>query len=144
MKHYLLKLLPLLLISFLSSCDEVIDCIDNDGPEFRTEAKLSEATIGIEYDELILVEIKNEPRDDDFEYFFETETPLPKGITLDHGTYSRRVYLRGTPTEPGEYKFILFVRVFDSGGNSFGDSGDSTENLCYTTKRKEFTITVLP
>lgn len=144
MKTIFFKVLPIFMMSFLSSCDEAVDCIDNDGPVFKTAAILPDAVVGLDYDEMILVEVKNEPRDDDFQYYIESESRLPFGLELDNRGSTRRAYIRGIPTEPGEYRFTLFVRVYDDGFDPGFDSEPATGNLCFTTNRKEFILVVLP
>ena len=143
MKKLLLMTSSVLLLIFLSSCDAVvdtaIDCIDNDGPEFLTDPILPAATANLEYETEIVAAVESEPRDDKFDYIFRLKGDLPEGVYLETFGYSRRAFLRGTPTQPGEYKFVLNVSVSDLRYNS-----TPTDHLCFTSHSQEFTLIVLP
>ena len=134
-------ILTLLVTSCDSAIDAAIDCIDNDGPGFLTASTLPAATVDLEYDMEIVAAVTNEPRDDRFDYEFTLQGHLPDGVFLETFGFSRRAYLRGTPTEPREYRFILSVEVVE---NAPWSTPNETSHLCFTRHREEFTLIVLP
>lgn len=120
-------------MTILSSCDAVIDCIDNDGPEFR-DTSLLPATLNQVYLDTIRAAVNNDPFDDGFEYDFDIISGrLPAGISTDQT--GRTFTVSGTPTELGDFTFELNVFIDD--GLNITDSG-----LCFRNKSREFTLTV--
>jgi hypothetical protein len=122
--------LSLILVSGYG-CNNVIDCLDNDGPEFITNS-IANPVVNQEYNQTITVAINNEPRDDSFIYDFSVSGSLPAGIT---GVANGRNYiLSGTPTTAGTSSFSLFVMVDEP-----PESG-----LCFYNASRTFEVTVQP
>ena len=117
----------------LTGCDAILDCVDNDGPVFRTSA-LPTATLNQTYSETIEVSINNEPFDDRFDYEFSIiRGILPNGISTTE--FANSLLFRGTPIELGTFE--LEINVFADDGL---DSIDS--NLCYRNRSRNFTLLV--
>ncbi len=119
--------------TMLMGCDAVVDCLDNDGPVFRTTS-LAPATLNQVYQETIRAAVNNEPFDDRFEYDFTIiNGALPPGIST---TQAGRSYIfTGTPTELGT--FNIEINVFVDDGQDAVDSG-----LCFRNRSREFSLIV--
>ncbi len=121
------------LAGIVSGCDAVIDCVDNDGPDFTTRT-LPAATLNQEYQETISASVQNEPFDSRFEYDFTIVSgALPAGISTSQS--GQLFILNGTPTELGTYTIELNVFVDD--GESALDSG-----LCFRNRARTFNLVV--
>ena len=64
--------------------DAAIDCIDNDRPVLSPNT-LPDPILNQTYSELIQVSIRNEPRDDNFDFLFTTIGDLP-AVSYTHLT----------------------------------------------------------
>ncbi len=118
----------------LIGCDAVLDCVDNDGPVFSTDPTLPAAILNQQYLQTIQASVRNEPRDDRFDYDFTIiNGALPPGITTESssGLYT----LRGTATELGTYNFEI---------NVFIDDGldPTSSGLCFRNRSREFELVV--
>ncbi len=121
-----------LLVSLLSGCDSVLDCLDDDGPVFN-KSFLNVAVLNEVYTDSIQVSVRNEPRDDRFEYRFVLSGNLPQG--LSYRTNGRNFFIDGTPTESGLFPLSLFVEVDD--GLDAIDSG-----LCFRSRSTDYRLNV--
>ncbi len=103
--------LLLLLLSVLafSSCDDVLDCVINVRPELH-EKSLAVGFVSEYYSEIITAEIKNEPNDDDYDYYFDVTGRLPEGIIVSYNRY-REVVLKGIPIESGRFTIEVFLEA---------------------------------
>ena len=119
------------MVMFLSAChDHVSDCLDGDGPEFSTD-NLPNAVLNQEYEARIRVQVRNEPFDDSFFYDFDYgQWELPRGLRFVQYDSERYLYIVGTPTEAGVFRFDVSVRV--------GASVD----LCYYRTSESFSLLV--
>ena len=82
MKYILILSIPV----FLPACyvveDKITDCIDFDKPEFDTDS-LPNAILNQAYSASIVVEIKNNPNDEYYDYEFSLKAGnLPDGLIL--------------------------------------------------------------
>jgi len=140
-----LKYLILSLAIFLSGCDiildEVFDCLDNDGPEFKND-HIPPAVLNQVYYARINAAIHHEPHDNAYNYQYSLSGDLPRGVSLY--TSNRYVELRGTPVEHGSFYFKLTVRVTPSSYSYFDDddSYDDGDSLCTTIESKNFVLSV--
>lgn len=127
-------------ISFLcfTGCDEIIECIINKSPELPDKI-LKVGLVNSYYSDFINAEIKNEPRDDDYDYYFELYGKLPEGIemTVDY----RRVYFEGIPTESGSFNFTIVLSV-DPPLYYDDETGDYEDDMCSYSTSKGYTITI--
>lgn len=128
----LIKATVLILTLFLGGCDGVLDCLDNDGPEFN-KSTLLPAVLNQVYSEDIRASVNNEPQDQRFDYRFVLTGELPEGLST---FVSGQSYLfTGTPTESGIFQFKLYVEVDD--GRNAQESG-----LCYVSHTRDFVLNV--
>ena len=98
-----------LLLFNLSSCDPILDCIVNAHPELEERA-LAIGSLGLRYREEIFAEVRNDPQDDQYVYYFNYNlNDLPRG--LDIIEYDRSVVIIGVPEERGTFDFQLGVVV---------------------------------
>lgn len=110
--------------------DAAIDCIDNDRPILSPNI-LPNPTLNQTYSGLIQVSIRNEPRDDNFDYLFTTLGDLPEGIQIESSGRDFRLF--GTPIELGDFNFSVRVQVRGTPG-SFND----TSGLCSTVDTNNY------
>lgn len=126
------RLIALLLGLLLSGCDAVVDCLDNDGPEFN-KGQLSSAVLNQVYSETIRASVNNEPQDQRFDYRFVLSGALPAGVTV--ASVGQSYLFTGTPTESGSFPLSLYVEVDD--GLNAQDSG-----LCFVSHTTDFVLQV--
>lgn len=123
--------------------DEAYDCLDNDKPEFDVKT-LPEATLNEEYSAEITAYLVREPNDSWYQYEFELDGDLPQGVELITADYSRTALIYGVPTEYGDFKFNLKVRVFepDSRYEDDSESYDDGDDLCSNTVDRDYHLVV--
>ncbi len=134
------QLLLLLCCSFftLYSCEDLFECVINKRPEIHDKT-FRDGIVGVYYYEEVTTEIKNEPRDDDYGYFYDIYGDLPEGIQM-FANY-RTVSFEGTPEISGTFKFTLLLYV-DPPLNYDDDTGEYESVMCSDSTSKEFTITI--
>jgi len=129
------KHLPLLLVfSFfmLFGCDNILDCVTNKRPQIH-DANFRDGKIGVYYYQEVTTEIKNEPRDNDYEYYYELYGELPDGIQMF--VNYRTVSFEGTPEVSGRFVFSLGLFV----DPPLNDDGFE-EVMCSEYTSKDFSI----
>lgn len=122
----------LMLTALLAGCDAVIDCLDNDGPEFD-KVTLGPAVLNQVYSEYIRASVNNEPQDQRFDYDFVLSGELPMGLSYED--FGQRFHFTGTPTVSGNFPVSLYVEVDD--GLDAQESG-----LCYVSHTRDFVLVV--
>ncbi|QEP41933.1 hypothetical protein D5085_01500 [Ectothiorhodospiraceae bacterium BW-2] len=126
--------------------DDIIDCIDFDGPEFNP-TELSSAELYQPYLQRIDVAIANEPYDNLFNYSLKFSGELPAGITLKWGDNQQSVTLEGIPTRTGLFEFELAVKVsdpsYDNGIVYQQTEGEVQDNLCYDSEKINYQFQVI-
>lgn len=129
----------ILLISFFSftSCEDVLDCIINVRPELSDKV-LEIGLVDEYYFDNITAQINNEPRDNDYDYYFNVTGRLPEGIEVYYDKY-REVIFEGVPKESGRFRITVSLEVVAlNGGYYYDDFGNERFNdpLCsdYTSK----------
>jgi len=137
MKQSTKTVLIILLIS-LSACEDIIDCIFNVRPELPDKV-LKTGGVDQYYFEEFNAGIKNEPRDDDYDYYFEVYGDLPEGIDIFFN--KKNVTIKGTPTESGTFKFTLYLTVEPPEYYDF-ETGKYDNPLCSDSTSKRYTITI--
>ncbi|BAO77682.1 hypothetical protein [Winogradskyella sp. PG-2] len=128
MKTY--KIIPLFICLFLAfSCEDVLSCIIPREPELPNKEFPIGSTESFYYTEFD-AEINNEPRDNDYDYFFYAEG-LPLG--MDYYVSHRTISFEGKPEETGTFRIKVFLDVEGPFRNNFDDDPDL---LCeYSTSR---------
>jgi len=107
MKQYL----PfILLISFfsLTNCVDILECIINIRPELSSK-KLEVAHNNQYYFDSITAEVKNEPYDDGYDYYFTVSGEIPEGIEVFYEY--RKVIFKGVPQESGRFNISVYLYV---------------------------------
>lgn len=137
-----LRITPFLFTILLFGCEDFLDCVVGRTPS------LPDTTFPIAYTNAyyyvdISAEIKNEPRDDDYDYFFEIdEDDLPDG--MDYFINNRIVSFEGQPLETGTFDIEVFLYVdgpvrvdYDDDGNAYYE-----DVLCNHSTFKTYTLVV--
>lgn len=128
--------LPFLFITFLFvSCEDVLNCIIPKEPELGDREFPIGSTESYYYTELS-AEINNEPRDDDYDYFFEVEG-LPEG--LGYFVNFRTISIEGTPEEVGTFDITIYLSVDGPFRDNFDDD---FEQLCSYSTSKTYTVII--
>ncbi len=129
------RCLPLVLVLpffMLLGCDNFLGCITNKRPQIH-DANFGRGQVDVYYYQEVTTEIKNEPRDNDYGYYYELYGELPEGIHMF--VNYRTVSFEGTPEVPGRYTFSLGLYV----DPPFNDDGIE-EVLCEDFTSKDFSI----
>ncbi|MDY2587616.1 hypothetical protein [Winogradskyella aquimaris] len=129
------KVLPLLLCFMLLSCDDVFECMIGRNPSLPNKQFPIGTTEGYYYVDLS-AEIKNEPRDNDYDYYFHVEG-LPLG--MDYFVNYRTISLEGTPEETGVFEITIYLDVDGPFRNNFDDDPDL---LCNYSTSKSYTLVI--
>ncbi len=132
-----------LLVTFFlfCSCQDILECIINKRPEL-SDRKLAVAYVNQLYSEKITADIKNEPLDNSYNYYFHIDGELPDGIEyiIDY----RSIILEGRPLVSGNYKFT--VRLSAEQKYNYSEDCESNYNdcdgLCNEATSKTYTIIV--
>ena len=123
------------------SCQDVLECIINRHPEL-SDKTFAAAQVNQPYSESIFAEIKNEPMDDSYIYYFSIDGNLPRGI--DFYVDYRTVVFEGVPLVAGTYSFKVRLNVKQD--SNYSDDCESTLNdcdgLCSESTSKSYTIIV--
>ncbi|MCD2259215.1 hypothetical protein [Psychroserpens luteolus] len=137
------RLLPLLLVLSLftlSACEDFLDCIINRRPELPNKS-FGVGELETYYYEEFKAEIKNEPRDDDYGYFFEIDGELPEGLEMF--VNYRTVSIEGLPTNPGTYRFTVLLFVDPPVSYDY-ETDQYDDPLCSESTSKEYMISINP
>jgi len=130
-----------IIILFFISCQDVLECVVNRHPELSNKT-LAIAQINEFYSESIQAEIKNEPMDDSYNYYFSIDGNLPRGI--DSYIDYRTVVFEGIPLVAGTYRFT--VRLSVSQQNNYSEDCENNFNdcdgLCKESTSQTYTINV--
>ncbi|WP_296383531.1 hypothetical protein [Winogradskyella sp.] len=133
-----LKLLPFVFCFLFFGCEDLVDCIFNKRPEIPN--KYFEAGfVNSYYYEEFTSEVKNDPRDDDYDYFYEIYGDLPDGLEM-YANY-RTLSIEGMPLTSGTFTFTVHLFV-DPPEYYDEDSGRYEDSLCSDSTSKEFSITI--
>ncbi|MCT4630015.1 hypothetical protein [Winogradskyella sp.] len=128
-KHLLLSVLLFLLIF---SCDEPL-CVFPKEPELDNKEFPIGSTESYYYVDL-KAEINNEPRDNDYDYYFDV-VGLPQG--MDYFVNYRTISLEGTPEESGIFDITVYLDV----EGPFRDD-DESDVLCDYSTSKTYTLII--
>ena len=128
----------ILLLFVTTSCENFIDCINNVRPELPNKTFKS-GTMNVFYSDGLRAGIKNEPRDEDYDYYFEVYDDLPEGIEIY--TEYNNIYFEGVPLEPGTFTFILFLSVDPPVSYDY-ETDRYDDPLCTDNTSKTYTIVI--
>jgi hypothetical protein len=131
-----LKFLPLLSCFLLFGCNDFWECLIDRRPELESKTFPIGSTETYYYVD-VSAEIKNEPRDNDYDYFFEFAEPLPDG--LDFFVNYRTISIEGTPEVTGTYQIVLNLFVDGPFRDGFGEEDSE---LCEYNTSKTYTLII--
>lgn len=120
---------------FTYSCSRTLDCLiprEPELPNVQLPIGSTETYYFVEFN----TEINNEPRDNDYDYYFEVEG-LPPG--MDYFVNYRTLSLEGTPQNPGTYDVRVYLFVDGPFRNNFDNDPDI---LCNYNTSKTYTLIV--
>jgi len=133
----------LVLISFLTlfSCQDILECVINVRPDLPNKS-LSLAQTDSYYFDSIKAEVKNDPHDDGYDYYFSVYGDFPEG--LEYYIDYRTLVIEGFPEEEGSFNFTIQVTVEAYEDYYYDDDGNliDNDNLCTDTTQKDYTIRV--
>ena len=126
---------------FFSSCQDILECVINRHPELPNK-RLQSGQVNNYYFEEIKAQIKNEPRDYGYYYYFSIDGDLPRGLefVIDY----RSVIIEGIPLDPGRYTFTVHLNVeqtndyFEDCENEFNDC----DGLCDNSTIKTYILSI--
>lgn len=132
------NILVVLVFVLCLSCENILDCIINRSPEIPDKSFDVGNVNGYYYQELTS-EIKNEPRDDAYNYAYEIHGNLPDGLEMkaNHRTLS----IEGMPQASGTFTFTIYLYV-DPPEYYDEESGEYEDALCSTSTSKKFSIII--
>jgi hypothetical protein len=125
--------LALIVTFFVLSCEDQF-CIIPVEPELANR-EFPVGTTDSYYYVDVRAEINNEPRDDDYRYFFDVRG-LPPG--MDFFVNYRTISLEGVPEEPGIYSITIFLDV----DGPFGNFNNDPNTLCNFSTSKTYTMII--
>jgi hypothetical protein len=125
----------LLLSVLLFNCEDVFNCIIPREPELQNK-EFPIGNMESYYYVDLRAEINNEPRDDDYDYFFEV-SGLPEG--LDYFVNFRTISIEGDALERGVFNVTIFLEV---DGPFRDDFQDDVEVLCDYSTSKTYTLII--
>ena len=132
-------MLPLIGMFSLTGCEELIDCIASATPELQGK-QLFEGTKGIPYSETISAEVRNDPNDDGYKYFFNVYGDLPDGLNY---SVNRRIFtIKGTPIKQGTFTFKVVLRVDPPENYNDDGSSDDGNRICFGDDTTERTYSI--
>lgn len=133
----------IILLSFftLTNCENVVDCIINVRPELSNNI-LEVGEVDRFYYDKITAQIKNEPNDNNYDYYFDIVGEVPRGLDIIYNY--REVAFEGVPLEAGRFSFKVYLDVesynnyyYDDFGNRYYD-----DELCTNNTQKTYTIII--
>ena len=117
------------------ACEDTLNCIIPKEPELDNR-QFPIGSIETYYYVDLNAEINNEPRDDDYDYFFEVEG-LPLGI--DYYVDFRTISIEGTPEQTGTFDITIYVYVE---GPFRANVNEEPDLLCNYSTSKTYTLII--
>jgi len=130
------KILPLLLLMMLSSCNSILDCVISDTRPELEDRELSSCQRFLFYNELLSVEMQNASNSDYYISDVATTGNVPDGSTCV--AEGMDVRISGTPVDFGTYEFAIEITVKPYIVNEDGSGG-----ICSTQSKKNYSISVI-
>lgn len=140
MKQYISILLLIAMFSF-TACEDILECIINVRPELQNR-DLEVGYVNQYYYDSILAEIKNEPFDDGYDYYFNVSGHIPKGIEVYYEY--REVIFEGVPQESGRFTIRVSLDVDAINEYYYDEYGNERyhDPLCTDNTSKVYTLVV--
>ena len=124
-----------ILFLVLMSCEDGLNCLIPKSAQLKNKT-FPVATVDSYYYADLKAEINNEPRDQDYDYFFEVEG-LPEG--MDYFVNFRTISIEGSPQVSGTFDFTIYLFV----EGPFGNQYDGSERpICDQSTSKNYTLIV--
>ena len=122
-------------------CENFLDCVIGRRP-FLYDKSFPSAVQNEYYYVDVRAEIENEPRDNDYDYYFDIYDELPEGLV--YYEHHRTLTIEGTPQESGT--FHITVHLFVEGPEFVNYTGDGVfyedDYLCSNTTAKTYTLVI--
>ncbi|MFY0714233.1 hypothetical protein J1D01_11180 [Seonamhaeicola sp. NFXS20] len=138
-----LSLTFLLSLFLFTSCADILECIINVRPELADKS-LEHAHVDQHYFETISAEVKNEPHDNGYDYYFTVSGDIPEGIEIFYDY--REVILEGKPKESGSFtiRVSLYVEaVNECYYDEFEEREKCHDPLCSNNTSRVYTLVVI-
>ena len=118
-----------------------MDCIINVRPELH-DVNLKDGRIDYYYFDKITAEIKNEPNDNSYDYYFDVYGDIPAGLDIIYDY--REVIFEGIPTESGRFTFRVHLNVDPYDDYYYDEYGDVVydDKLCTDHTTKDYTLII--
>lgn len=126
------------LFFLITGCQDILECVINRKPVL-SDNRLGTAFVNQNYSELITAEVQNEPRDNDYYYYFSVIGDLPQGMDV-YFDY-RDVIIEGIPRERGRYRFTIRLDVEQVDNYCENDLNDC-DGLCEESTARTYILTV--
>ncbi|WP_299103489.1 hypothetical protein [uncultured Winogradskyella sp.] len=127
-------ILPLLFCILFFGCEDTLSCIIPREPELPNKS-FPITTVDSYFYTSLKAEINNEPRDDDYDYYFDVKG-LPLG--MEYVVNYRTLKLQGIPEVSGTYRITVYLDV----DGPFRDFQDDSEILCNYSTIKSYLLIV--
>ncbi|WP_299554165.1 hypothetical protein [Seonamhaeicola sp.] len=108
MKQYYVSAILLFSFFLFNGCNDILECIINVRPELANKT-LDHGHVNEYYSETITAQVKNEPHDNGYDYYFTVSGNIPAGIEVYYDY--REVIFEGIPQEPGRYTIRVSLYV---------------------------------
>lgn len=140
MKKYLSLFLMFSLLT-LTSCEDIVECIINVRPELSGR-ELQTAYVDDYYFDTVTAQIKNEPFDNGYYYYFTVSGEIPRGIDVIYEY--RRIIFEGRPLEPGRYTIRVSLTAEAENDFYYDDNGNQRyhDPLCSNDTSRVYTLVV--
>ena len=125
MQNKLKPSLLLLALVVITSCQDILECVINRHPQLPDQ-RLEVGQVDRYYYDEILADIKNEPRDNSYYYYFSVSGDLPPG--MDYRIEYRTIVLEGTPIKSGNYRMNVHLSVEQA--NDYHEECENNLNDC--------------
>ncbi|WP_178988130.1 hypothetical protein [Winogradskyella schleiferi] len=126
--------IPLIFGLLFLGCENGINCIIPKEPELPNKSFPIASTESFYYTDL-RVGITNEPRDEDYDYYFDV-SGLPVG--MDYFVNYRTISIEGTPEFTGTYRITIYLDV----DGPFREYEDDSDVLCNYSTSKTYILIV--
>lgn len=136
-KSLILISLSVVLFSFYG-CQDILECVINRKPVL-SDTGINTAQLNANFFAKITGEIKNEPRDNAYFYYYDVVGDLPDG--LDVFFDYRDVIIEGVPRAKGRYRFTVNLEVEQVDDYCENDLNDC-DGLCERLTSKTYILTV--